>query len=786
MGLPLSSPGPVAVVVLGVHRSGTSALTGCLRLLGVPLGEPLLPPEVDNQRGFWELEEIVAANERLLAAFGGSHLEPPRFPDGWLDSEPAREARRDLGAILRKNFAAETVFAVKDPRICLLLPLWKRVLSDLGVEPGFVVTARSPWEVAKSLEERNGLTRRESEALYLRHYAEAERETRGARRLFTTYERILSDPVKELERIGASLAVAWPVSFEESRSRIEAFVAHSLRHWKTPARDAGTEPASGPGADAHAALLRLVERDETDAGDALQRAGTVHGPTVAGKRPVVLFVSHDASRSGAPRVALDLVRWLSRNAALDVRVLLRAGGELEADFRAAAPTAVATGRAEDRQALDGVSLVFSNTGTNGPFLEALGLGKIPVLTHVLELEYSLSVWGLEAFETAFRQSSRIVTVSRAVEHHLVEGIGVPAGMVAVLDTPVDVAGIRDRARPGDRERVLGEIGVASGTALVVGCGIADWRKGADLFVQLGACLERLRPLDSFALAWVGPQPSALVALQLEIDVRKSGLAGKVFFVGPREDAIPWLNACDVVALTSREDPLPLVVLEAGVLGKPVVCFAGSGGAADLCVETEGPGFAAPYLDTGAMARQVDRLLADPARGRAAGASLAGRVAARHDLATGGPAWARLIERVLGDGSGLDPAADGEATVPASPAPGSLAWLRADVPGEVARGESFCARIAFRNDGADPLSPRQLAVSYHWSPAREGEGEASWDGVRTAVRRRVQPGAVYETLVPVRAPAARGEFILAFDLVREGAYWFSLCGVPPASRTIRVV
>lgn len=786
MDLPLSSPGPVAVVVLGAHRSGTSALTGCLGLLGVPLGEPLLPPEVDNERGFWELEEIVGANERLLAAFGGSHLAPPLLPNGWLDSEPAREARGDLAAILRRNFEAQAVFAVKDPRICLLLPLWKWVLSDLGVEPGFVVTVRSPWEAGKSLEERNGLTRRETDSLYLRHYAEAERETRGARRLFTTYERVLSDPVKELERIGTSLGVAWPVSLDESRPRIEAFVSSSLRHWRAPARDTGSERVSKPVADAHAALLRLVERDEVDAGGELQRAGAVRGATAAGKRPTVLFVSHDASRSGAPRVALDLVRWLSRNAALDVRVLLRAGGELEADFRAAAPTTVATGRDEDRHALDGISLVFSNTGTNGPFLEALGLGEIPVLTHVLELEYSLSVWGLEAFETAFRQSSRIVTVAEAVERYLVEGLGVPAGVVTVLDTPVDVAGIRDRARPGDRERVLGEIGVPSGTPLVVGCGIADWRKGADLFVQLGVCLERLSPQRPFALAWVGPQPDPLVALQLEIDVRKAGLAGKVFFVGPREDAAPWLNACDVVALTSREDPLPLVVLEAGVLGKPVVCFAGSGGAADLCAETEGPGFAAPYLDTGAMARQVDRLLADPVLGREAGASLAGRVRARHDLASGGPAWARLIEEVLAEGSRLDLDADGEATEPAPPAPGTVAWLRADVPGEVARGETFSARVAFRCDGAEPLSPRRLAVSYHWSPAAEGEGEALWEGVRTAVRRRVQPGAVYETLVTVRAPAAPGHFILAFDLVREGAYWFSLCGVPPASRAVRVV
>jgi hypothetical protein len=116
----------------------------------------------------------------------------------------------------------------------------------------------------------------------------------------------------------------------------------------------------------------------------------------------------------------------------------------------------------------------------------------------------------------------------------------------------------------------------------------------------------------------------------------------------------------------------------------------------------------------------------------------------------------------------------------------VAWLRAEVPVEVARGKTFSARVAFRNDGAEPLSPRQLAVSYHWSPAEGREGEASWDGVRTAVRRRVQPGSVYETLVTVRAPGAPGDFTLAFDLVREGAYWFSLRGVPPAERAVRVV
>ena len=224
----------VSLAVLGMHRSGTSALAGALHLLGVPLGEPLVPPGRDNERGFWELAEVVEVHEDLLASFGASHLDLTKLPEGWLASEAAREARGRLLEILRRNFENVPLWAVKDPRLSIFLPLWDEVLRELGIESRFVLMQRSPCEVARSLATRNATGTREALALWERHVSEAERLTRGRPRAFASYERLLAEPVAELERLGRVLGVVWPVAPADARAELTEFLSPALRHWKRP------------------------------------------------------------------------------------------------------------------------------------------------------------------------------------------------------------------------------------------------------------------------------------------------------------------------------------------------------------------------------------------------------------------------------------------------------------------------------------------------------------------------------------------------------------------------
>lgn len=260
----VSSPQPVALVVLGMHRSGTSALAGCLHLLGVPFGEPLLPANFANEKGYFEHVEVVAIHDELLRSLGTSALDPRPLPAGWEEGLFARAARERLHDVLHRNFGGAAFWAVKDPRLCILLPLWLPLLAQMGVEPRFLLMFRSPWEIVRSLGAGHGLTTRESLDLWFRHSTSAEAATRGSARAFLTYDRLLSEPEPALAGLGDALSVAWPKPF--SRAGIRSFLEPSLRHWKEAVTPDDVPPALALSiTELHDSFLELDRTDDSAA-----------------------------------------------------------------------------------------------------------------------------------------------------------------------------------------------------------------------------------------------------------------------------------------------------------------------------------------------------------------------------------------------------------------------------------------------------------------------------------------------------------------------------------------
>ena len=246
-----------AILVLGMHRSGTSAVTRVLNLRGAELGRDLLPPKQDNERGFWENRAILEQHETLLAGLGLRWLDLVDLPEGWQRSAPARRFVAELPAVLKQQFDGSRLVTVKDPRLSLLAPLWIEALAATGVRPTFVITIRHPHEVAASLERRDGLTRAQSQLLWLQHLVDAERATRGQPRVFVHYERLLADWRTELQRIGAQLAIDWPTAPAVFDAAVTQFLAPALRHHR--ANDAANPP-----------LLPIVEQAYAEASAAAQ------------------------------------------------------------------------------------------------------------------------------------------------------------------------------------------------------------------------------------------------------------------------------------------------------------------------------------------------------------------------------------------------------------------------------------------------------------------------------------------------------------------------------------
>jgi hypothetical protein len=222
----------LAIIVLGMHRSGTSALTAAISMLGITPGTNLQPPEVEvNAKGFWEHTDIVSLHDQLLEALGSSWHDDRPLPDQWWKSPDVIKFRQNILDILHRDFSCESMWLIKDPRMCRLLPLWRDVLRELACQPKYILVLRHPGEVALSLRKRDGLTEEQTCLLWLVHMLEAEYWTRGQTRVLVSYNCLLEDWQREATTIGQNLGITWPVSVEAATTSINAFLDPSLCHY---------------------------------------------------------------------------------------------------------------------------------------------------------------------------------------------------------------------------------------------------------------------------------------------------------------------------------------------------------------------------------------------------------------------------------------------------------------------------------------------------------------------------------------------------------------------------
>ncbi|MGA2605169.1 MAG: glycosyltransferase [Verrucomicrobiia bacterium] len=281
--------GATAVLVLGMHRSGTSAVTRVWNLLGAQLGDNLLPPAPDNETGFWELREIHEIHETLLLALGSTWDDERRLPGDWFKTAPAETARARILDVLRRDFNGSKQFVVKDPRICRLVPLWLSVVQEMGAQPRFLVIVRNPLEVAASLEKRDGFPAAKSVLVWLRHTLDAEHDTRGFPRAFVSYEGLLADWRRTMsvaaDRLGLDVTAEIPVRGAE----VDAFLSTEHRHQQFSEEALALDPVvSGWARRVFTVLQRMCEADSVEwehkldgIAAELDNAQQVYGPWLA-------------------------------------------------------------------------------------------------------------------------------------------------------------------------------------------------------------------------------------------------------------------------------------------------------------------------------------------------------------------------------------------------------------------------------------------------------------------------------------------------------------------------
>ena len=220
-----------AILVAGMHRSGTSAFTRLLALFGCDLPKSLVPGNRSNKLGHWEPKSVVDLNEEILTSAKSSWDDWKIFDPHWRDSPAGKKFLERALTVLEKEFAGSLLFVLKDPRICRLLPFWIDVLQTFGAEPLIVSPIRNPLDVALSLEKRDGITPLTAYFLWLRHVLDAEQASRGLRRAWLNYDELLLQPYATINMLGSSLGITWPQRKSANiQIEIDDWISLELRH----------------------------------------------------------------------------------------------------------------------------------------------------------------------------------------------------------------------------------------------------------------------------------------------------------------------------------------------------------------------------------------------------------------------------------------------------------------------------------------------------------------------------------------------------------------------------
>lgn len=254
----------LVVVVLGMHRSGTSVVARGLQVMGVDLGDRLMPPNPEvNAKGFWEDIDLNALNIEMLHAIGSdwNHLEPIDA----IDVEALHKGGYFHRAVelIQRKVEHRPVFGFKDPRVAKLLIFWKEVFSFCKLQVRYVLAVRHPLSVVRSLEKRDGFDALKCYMLWLEHVIVSLSGTNGCRRVLVDYDRLMRSAEHELSRISEQLDLSVdPVELHIYKTD---FLDEGLRHTAYELNDLQLDEVCPPLVfEVYEALLWMASDDILD------------------------------------------------------------------------------------------------------------------------------------------------------------------------------------------------------------------------------------------------------------------------------------------------------------------------------------------------------------------------------------------------------------------------------------------------------------------------------------------------------------------------------------------
>lgn len=223
-------PQRTAYLVLGMHRSGTSAVTQVLALAGASLPQNVMSGDEHNAKGYFEPWKIAMVNDGRLREGGTAWDDIFAFPYRPLATKPERQWLNRAEALFEEEYGEARYPLLKDPRITVLMPFWRTVLTELDVAARCVIPVRHPLAVAGSLARRNGFAPEKSVLIWTAYMLAAEAYTRDLPRAFVSYDGLLSDWRAEVARVETAHGAPLPKMTDAAARAIDRFLTPELRH----------------------------------------------------------------------------------------------------------------------------------------------------------------------------------------------------------------------------------------------------------------------------------------------------------------------------------------------------------------------------------------------------------------------------------------------------------------------------------------------------------------------------------------------------------------------------
>ncbi len=345
-------------------------------------------------------------------------------------------------------------------------------------------------------------------------------------------------------------------------------------------------------------------------------------PTTTPRRRV-LFVSHEATRTGAPKIILNILKHFAGNCDIQCETILNSGGHLAGEFEKYSTVDCLNVSRENHEELrKQIGKTLAREKKNRPILaicnsmesrfiaKELAALDIPVIMLVHELPSSYSE---EDYQGVFETARKVVFPVNAVKEAAHDKTSIPIAKSTVLSQglldPTFGSGI---TRETAYSQIRKELHLPENSFVVLGCGTLDLRKGIDHYTNIARrVIRNNHTLTPVHFVWVGEGPRWTHSTYhyVQLDLEKSPARDYVHFIGERDNVEPYFVGADAFMMSSRVDPFPCVIHEAMAASLPVITFANSGGAAEAI--DDGAGFIVPYADYDQAANVIGLLANQP-------------------------------------------------------------------------------------------------------------------------------------------------------------------------------